>query len=186
MRIKGTAFLSKKRCVTRIHGEARWDNFIAKLAAEIPFFREPVLATTLIPAETFLAFQDRMLATFFAGDEHAYWEIGARSADWALSEGPYKHYIVSRDIPDFVARFPSLWSTYFTTSEAKTSMSSNVIDVYASGLPRWHGYFEYMVMGYFKRALELQGARVTLKRVTPARARDFHYQFILADKDSPH
>jgi hypothetical protein len=181
VQIKGTAFLSKKQQIIRMYDEQRWRAFLAHLVREVPFFDVPVLATTLIPAETFLAFQDHMLAWFFDDDVEAYWGIGARSAEWALgSDGPYGHFIASRDIRGFLARFPALWSTYFTASTVSVSMVGDVIEVRTSGLPVWHGYFEYMVMGYFKRALELLGASVTARRLSPAQSRDFRYQFVLA------
>jgi len=82
MEIKGTAFLSKRNQIVRMHGQARWDAFLEGLRRKQPFFVENVLATTLIPVDAFLAFMDEVLAQFFTGDERAYWEIGARSADW--------------------------------------------------------------------------------------------------------
>ena len=179
MLIKGTAFLSKKHQIVRMKGEAAWNQFMQQLAGKDAFFDQTILATTLIPYRTFLWFQDQMLAWFFDGEIDAYWMIGARSADWALKEGPYKSYLANRDIAGFVARFPNLWSTYFTVSEAKTSMTGNLIEVRAFGLPVWHPYFEYLVMGYFKRGLELLGATVEEQRVSPARALDFHYRFTL-------
>lgn len=180
MLIKGTAFLSKKNQIVRAHGEQRWLEFLSGLARELPFFDRPVIAGALIPVQLFLQFQDRMLAWFYDGNLEAYWEIGARSADWALGPtGPYRAFITSRDTAGFAHRFPALWTMYFTESEARTDVKGNVIEVHVSGLPVWHGYFEYMVMGYLKRGFELLGAHAEVTCLTPPKTRDYAYRFTL-------
>jgi len=180
MEIKGTAFLSKRNQIVRMHGQARWDAFLEGLRRKQPFFVENVLATTLIPVDAFLAFMDEVLAQFFTGDERAYWEIGARSADWALTEGPYQLFLADRDIGRFLAGMEQLWSVHFTASRLQLSFDGRCVEAQASGLPIWHGYFEYMVMGYLQRAFELAGWRTTAERLTPPRTRDFRYRFTLA------
>lgn len=183
MEIKGTAFLSKRQQIVRMHGEARWDVFLAELKRKHPFFVRLILATTLIPVDTFLAFMDELLAHFFGGDERAYWEMGARSADWALTEGPYQLFGADRDIARFIVGMEQLWSIYFTTSRLRLGFDGRCVDAQATGLPVWHGYFEYMVMGYLQRTFELVGWRVTVERLTPPRTRDFRYHFILDAKE---
>jgi hypothetical protein len=179
MEVKGTAFLSKRNQIVRMHGQERWDAFLEELSRKQPFFVANILATTLIPVDTFLAFMDAVLAQFFTGDERAYWEIGARSADWALTEGPYRLFLADRDIGRFLAGMEQLWSVHFTASRLQLSFDGRLVEAQASGLPIWHGYFEYMVMGYLHRAFELAGWQTTVERLTPPRTRDFRYRFTL-------
>jgi hypothetical protein len=180
MSIKGTAFLSKKNQIVLAHGEPGWLEFLASLAQELPFFDRPVIASTLIPVGLFLQFQDRMLAWFYQGKAEAYWGIGARSADWALGPtGPYRAFLTSRDSAGFAHRFPALWTMYFTESAAHVDVRGNVVQVQARGLPVWHGYFEYMVMGYLKRGFELLGNHVEVTCLTPPKTRDYAYRFVL-------
>lgn len=179
MEIKGTAFLSKRQQIIRMHGEERWNVFLAELRRKHPFFVQYILSTTLIPVDTFLAFMDELLVQFFDGDERAYWEMGARSADWALTEGPYQFFAADPDIPRFILGMERLWSIYFSTSTLRLGFDGRCVAAQASGLPVWHGYFEYMVMGYLQRAFELVGWRVTVECLTPQRSRDFRYHFSL-------
>ena len=177
--IKGTAFLSKQRQVIADFGEKRWGRFVEELAAKEPFFGQPILASTLIPWRPFLFFQDEMLAEFFSGDEKAYWIIGARSAEWALLEGPYKHFLVGREMSAYVDAIPRMSRGYFTFGDYAADLVGNVVRCAAKGLPVWHAYFEFMVMGFHKRAFELLGARVAARCLTPPRSKDFRYEFDL-------
>jgi hypothetical protein len=159
VQVKGTAYLARKNQILKTRGEKAWDDFVARLAEEVPFFKKPILQTTGIPHESFLRFQELLIGEFFDGKDEAYWTMGAAAAEWALTEGPYKAFIASKDVRSFVLTFPALWRNYFDTSDVEMSFMPGEIRVQARGLPTWHQYFEFLVMGYFTRALELLGAR---------------------------
>jgi hypothetical protein len=159
VQVKGTAFLARKNQILKTRGEQPWNDFIRRLGEEIPFFTNLILQTTLIPYDSFLRFQERLIETFFDGKDDAYWTMGAAAAEWALTEGPYKAFIASKDVKAFVQTFPALWRNYFTTSDCEMFYAPGEVRVTARGLPCWHQYFEYLVMGYFKRSLEMLGAK---------------------------
>ncbi len=77
---------------------------------------------------------------------------------------------------------PSIWNTYYTAGRVDARLNNNVIDVRLTGLPIWHVSFEYMVMGYAKRAFELLGNNVQIKKIKSVALgdREIYYQFILA------
>jgi hypothetical protein len=180
--VKGTAFLARKNQIFKTRGEDPWNRFIEGLAQRRPFFNRPILQTTNIPVDDFLDFQESMVAEFFRGEDRAYWEIGAAAAQWALTEGPYKQFIESRDVKSFALVFPALWRNYFTVSDCDIKFEAGppqAVTVHARGLPRWHPYFEYLVMGYFKKSLEMLGARSVDVQALASGVKDFGYRFVI-------
>jgi hypothetical protein len=182
--VKGSAFLARKNQIFKLRGEPAWNRFIDELAKKLPFFKQPVLTATNIPVDAFLVFQQAMVDEFFDGEDRAYWEIGASAAQWALTEGPYRACSSSRDIRSFVLNFPALWRAYFTTSDCDVTYAAGppaTVTVQAHGLPRWHPYFEYLVMGYFKKSLEMLGAhRVDVRQIAGGPGvKDFCYEFTI-------
>lgn len=168
MEVKGTFFAGRKAFITQQFGEPRWSQFIESLSEQEPLFRDPILVTTRVPVSAYLTFQEALLREFFDGDEEAYWTIGEKSAEWALTEGPYKSF---RNNPQSVERFvmqslPLLWSAYYTKGRVEVELVTNVIQFRIYCLPVPHISFEYTVVGWVKKALQMIGLRaVTLKRI---------------------
>jgi len=164
MNVRGTAFIARKQSIVAAFGEARWK---AAIERADPSFRQLVFPTSALPADKFLALQDQLLGEFFQSDPSAYWDIGVKSAEWALTQGPYKAYLGTKDIRRFAeVSLKTLWETYFSEGRVETRFEGNVVHAYIHELPIWHVYFEYVVMGYAKKALEmLTGGSVRHERV---------------------
>jgi hypothetical protein len=170
MRTKGTAFLGRKVVVAGQFGEARWNAFVQAYAEIDPFFAQPILATTLIPSESFLAFTDRIVDAFFGGDLRAYWTFGELSGQWALTCGPYQHYCTQGDPHRFAEYVQRLWSAYHDVGEcAATIVSPDVVEIALWGVPIHHVYFEFGLIGFLRRGFEL----VTGDTFSHARIRGF-------------
>jgi hypothetical protein len=170
MRTKGTAFLGRRLVVAAQFGEARWNAFVQAYAEIDPFFAQPILATTLIPSENFLAFTDRVVDAFFDGNLRAYWVIGELSGQWALTRGPYQHYCTEGDPHRFAENVPGLWGGYHDVGDcAATIVSPDVIEIALRGVPLHHVYFEYALVGFLRRGFEL----VTGDTFSHARIRGF-------------
>lgn len=160
MNVKGTAFLARKTMIERDRGEAVWRGFLDEVAHKIPYFRQPVLPVTKIPAETFLAFDDELVRRFFGGDKNVYWDLGERSAEWAFKEGPNKGVFWKGDWRGFLANTPAIWWSYFSADgELKVAIDEQGADLRIVDVPIHHLYFEYTVLGYLRRGLTLSGAK---------------------------
>ena len=180
MKIKGSALLARKEFVTRRFGADAWTRLVADMALVYPFFHSPVRTMSLIPVPDFLAFHDELLRRFFPGESDAYFRLGEQSAAWAFTEGPYKRFMARKDIASFVASMPNLSNAYWAESGCtyNATLEGAVTDFKVAGLPEWHPYFEYVVVGYIKGALEmLCEAPVVAECVEGGSGTGYHYRF---------
>jgi len=168
MEVKGTAFLARKTMLAQEIGEARTRDILEAYRRANPDFPESVLATTTMPIEVFMAFNEMLVRDVYGGDEQSYWRFGEKSAEWGLTAGPYKNLRASRSVTQFAETARFIYQNYFSEGRAEAQVGDRVVDLRLLGIPapHRHVYFEYAIIGYFKRGLELVGARsVTAKRV---------------------
>jgi hypothetical protein len=181
MDVKGSFFVGRKAFIVEHFGEERWSRFIARMAPLEPVFGDPILVTTLIPVKAYFTFNEELIKEFFNNDDEAYWTIGEKSAEWALTEGPYKNF---RNNPHSVRKFieqffPLIWTAYYTEGRVESLMSGNEAYIWIADLPVRHLSIEYAVLGWAKRALELVGLkRVAMERIRGISAgdRDIYYR----------
>jgi hypothetical protein len=183
MRIKGTALLARKSIIEEAFGEDAWRKVMEDVGETHPSLGQPLTATTLYLVPDFLALHDEIIRRFYGGNDEAYMRLGEQSAEWALTQGPYKTFMMRKDVRSFVESFPNLWAAYFheTTSTGTATMTGNIIVLEAKNLPVWHPYFEYLIAGYMKKGLELLRAHVTMRRIEggPNAGKGFKYEFDL-------
>jgi len=180
MKVKGVALLSRKSIIAKQFGERAWEELWRDMAERYAYFRQPVLATSAVPLDEFIALHDELVRRFYKDIKQAYISLGEQSARWAVTEGPYKGFVADRDFAGFARFFPRTWGTYFveTTSHCTTHVTSkNVIEFKVFDLPKWHAYLEYFIVGYFKGALELICANPILtKQVQGGGGTGYHYE----------
>lgn len=185
MNVKGTVFITGKTAITAVFGEERWNSFMAKLAETDNFFSKIIMSITPIPIDKFILFLDEMCKEFFNNDRMQYLTFGKQAAQYALSpEGPYKSYLLTKDLKQYVeAVLPRLWSTYFDEGIGTTRLENNVAHVKVTGLQIKHLYFEYLIMGFFQKALKMFGKKSVAKRVRSLTSgdEDIYFQFELKD-----
>lgn len=162
MRVKGTAYQARVKLLEVKLGEAECASFLSRYRAEHPGFPDRVLVTTRIPVEDFLAFNDAIVDRLYGGDEASLWELGEKSAEWSLQQGPYANLLSYEQIDRFAARAPVMWSNFFDTGRARSRTTPEAVELWIEGVPAEvrHVYFEYAVVGYFRRGMELLGAEV--------------------------
>ena len=184
MHVKGTAFLARRAMLAQEIGEERTAQLVEWFTREYPDLPRVVLATTSIPFPAFIAFNEMLVRDVYGGDVQSYWRFGERSDEWALTAGPYKHIAATRSVAEFAATGRLIYQNYFTEGRAETAMKEGSVDLRLLDIaaPDRHEYLEYAIVGYFKRGLELVGARaVTATRVKGFSRRDpeVHYRYTL-------
>lgn len=184
MEVKGTAFLARKAMLEQEIGAERFAALLREAAERDPVFATPILATTRLPIDAFLRFNELIVTEVYDDDEHSYFRFGEQSAAWALS-GPYKRLVENRSIDEFVASAPTIYRNYFTEGEARATRKGNVVELRLEGIPvKWgHAYFEYAICGYFRRGLEeVSGAPVEMHAAASFVQGDDHvaYEYTLS------
>ena len=162
MEVKGVAFIARRKLLTTTHGEEKFKELMRELAAQEPYFKEyeNILSTSLIPAEKFIAFNDFLLKKLYDNNPQVYWMMGEKSAEYALVEGPFKSLIKEKDLERVLTKsIPILWDMYYTAGRLDLEYTPGIFSVRILELPINHYYFEFVVMAYCKKVLELCGAR---------------------------
>jgi len=185
MNVKGIIYLTGKTAIIGVFGEEPWNAFMVKLAAKDKFFSNVIMPITRVPLDKFILFLDELVKEFFNNDMMQYVTFGKVAAQFALSEeGMYKSYLLTKDTKQFVESvMPKFWSTYFDEGTVTTIFANNVAHLKITGLQFKHLYFEYLIMGYFQKALKMFGKKSVPKRIRSMSAGDddIYFQFELKD-----
>jgi len=185
MNVKGTFYITAKTTMTDAFGEEPWNSFMARLAEKDKYFKNVIMSITLIPVEKLIILFDEMCREFFNNDRIQYSMFGKVGAKYALSpEGPYKSYLLTKDIKQFVEFvLPKLWSTYFDEGIPTTLFENNVAHLKITGLQIKNIYFEYLIMGYFQKALKMFGKKSVAKPIRSLASGDddIYFQYELKD-----
>ena len=185
MNVKGVVYLTGKTTIIKVFGEERWNSFISKLTAKDEYFSNIIMSITPIPIDKFILFLDELIKEFFDNDKMQYVTFGKVAAQYALSkEGPYKSYLLTKYMNQFVESvLPKLWSTYFDEGKATTMFENNVAHLKITGLQTKHLYFEYLIMGFFQKALKIFGKKTVARKVRSISSGDddIYFQFELED-----
>ncbi len=163
MYTRGAAFLARRSTVIRKVGQERWDAFFSEFEKE-GVFAALIVADTRLPMRSFLRLNDAIVDTFYQGDTRAHWEFGAGSAQWAFENGALQHFFHSENFEGFLATAPILWSAYYDEGELTARWEGQRrlanVRIHKLSAENIHVHFEYNVLGYMHRGLELTGARV--------------------------
>ena len=185
MNVKGSIYLTGKTTIISVFGEERWNAFVPKLAAKDNFFSNQIMSITRVPVDKFIIFLDELVKEFFNNDMMQYVTFGKVAAQFGLSpEGMYRSYLLTRDAKQFVESvLPKLWSTYFDEGVVIGRLENNVAHINITGLQFKHLYFDYLIMGYFQKALKIFGKKSVAKKVRSLTSddNDICLQFELSD-----
>jgi hypothetical protein len=186
MNVKGTFYVLTKTAMTTAFGEERWKAFMTKLAEKDKYFKNMIMSITLIPVEKLIIFFDEMCGEFFNNDRMSYLMFGKIGAKYALSpEGPYKSFMLTKDIKQFVEVYmPKLWTAFFDGGTVVTKLENNVVHIKITGFPIKHFYYEQLLKGYFKQALKVFGKKSVVTMVSSLTSGDDDIYFKYELKDS--
>ncbi|MRS04530.1 hypothetical protein EG832_15125 [bacterium] len=185
MNVKGTFYVLTKTAMTAAFGEERWKVFMTKLAEKDEYFKKMIMSVTLSPVEKLIIFFDEMCAEFFNNDRTSYSMFGKIGAKYALSpEGPYKSFMLTKDIKQFVEVYmPKLWTAFFDGGTVITKLENNIVHLKVTGINIKNVYFEQLVMGYNQQAIKVFGKKTVVKKVRSIASgdADIYYQFELME-----
>jgi serine/threonine protein kinase len=180
MKVKATQLLSRRAMLVERLSEPVYEQFLVDIGKEIPFFQKTLLPSTQIPVADFLRFNDTLVDRFFNGDKRIYWTFGEQSGEWLSKNGPYVNQFKRGDFKRFWVILPAFWKTFYSEGETRISGDGAQLDIVIDS-PVEHVYFEYSVLGFVKRGLEVLGARVRVDRIKGFSSgdREIHYRFTI-------
>jgi hypothetical protein len=181
MKIKGSTLLSRRAMFAERIGASIYDAFVDDFARRHPSFPQPILASTLVPVDVFLQFNDELVGRFFGGDTRIFWQIGELSAEYFSKQGPYVENFYRGDYKRFWSMLPMIWKTLYTEGEARATSDGATLDIELD-CPVPHVYFELSTIAFVRRGLEMKaGCKVEMRRISGFErgARTVHYQFQL-------
>jgi hypothetical protein len=162
MEVKGIAFIARQKLVVAKIGEKKFKELMNELSEKDPYFKnyDSILPTSSIPVDKFLFFNDVILEKYYGNNPQIYWMMGEKSAEYALVDGPFKILIMEKDIKRVLTEsIPIIWKMYYTEGNLDIKYETGIFNVSVLNLPINHYYFEYVVMGYCNKILELCGAK---------------------------
>jgi hypothetical protein len=186
MNAKGISYVVTKTNMTAALGEERWKAFIAKLAEQDKYFSTVIMSITPMPIEKLIVFFDEMCKEFFNDDKMQYVKFGKAGAKAVLSaDGPYKSFMLVKDIKQFVESvIPKVWTMYFDSGVTIARLENNVAHIKITGIQIRYTYFEYLVMGYFQQAIKMFGKKSIAKRIRSLASGDEDIYFTYELQDS--
>jgi len=190
MDVKGTAFLARKVMLIDEIGEDRFNRIVSDFGKKEPIFNQPIHATTLIPIQVFVAFNDALVDELYGGDRRAYMRFGEKSAEYALMIGPYKRIRETNSVSVFVEAARFIYQGYYTAGRAEGSMEGDTADLRLHGVPceHKHLYLEYASAAYVRRGIELIGMHsvaMTCVRGFSQGDDEVHYRYAIERTPAP-
>jgi hypothetical protein len=183
MHVKGIAFLARQAMMVAEHGEQKWRDYVTAYAERVPFFRNPVMPVTQIPAELFVAMQEDIVRTFYKGDPRTYWRFGEQSGRHAITQGQLRGVFGQGDYLRFLQFTPRVWKGYFDEGQFVALKGDSWADLHLTGVPVPHRYYEESVMAFASGALQALGmkqVRHDVLKSFKAGEREVLYRFHLA------
>lgn len=167
MHAKGTTYHARLKLLASRWDEAKVAAFLADFQRRNPHFPTHVLPTTWLPMGPFLQLIDEIVEKAYGGDIESLWEVGEASAQWSMTEGPYKGLVASKDLHRFASLAQVMFTNFFDLGSAKGTYNGEYIELFISGIPEafHHPYFEYTGIGYFRGGLRLLGVPFRTERL---------------------
>ncbi len=112
--------------------------------------------------------------------------FGKAGAKFVLSpEGPYKSYMLTKDIKQFVElSLPRIWSSFFDGGAFTARFENNVAYIKITGIDIKHIYFEDIVIGFNQQAIKVFRKNTVAKRIRSISSGNDDFYFQLELKDS--
>lgn len=160
LHIKGTVVLGTLEAIKARAGKAELDKIISHLDLETrEIFQQPVSPSSWYSCDTFSRFLEADIRETAGGDEQELVKRAEAVIEKQLS-GIYKVF-VRLGSPEFVIRrIAAVHSTYFDGVQIIPEMKgSNTSTIQYVGFSRNHRIMGFVILGFFRKALEISGAQ---------------------------
>lgn len=160
LHIKGTAVLDTLKAIEARAGKAELDKIISHLDPETRgIFQQPISPSTWYSCDAFSRFLEADIRETAGGNEQELVKRAEAVIEKQLS-GIYKMF-VRLGSPEFVIRrIAAVHSTYFDGVQIIPEMKGpNSATIQYVGFSRGHRIMGFVILGFFRKALEISGAK---------------------------
>lgn len=167
LHIKGTAVLDALEAIKARAGNAELEKIISHLDPETQeIFRRPISRSSWYSCDAFSSFLEADIRESAGGNEQALVKRAEAVTEKQLT-GIYKMF-VRLGSPEFVIRrIAAVHSTYFDGVQIIPEMKgSNAATIQYVGFSPNHRIIGFLILGFFRKALEISGAKKVDVRFT--------------------
>lgn len=160
LHIKGTAVLDTLKAIEARAGKAELDKIISHLDPETGrIFQQPISPSSWYSCDAFSRFLEADIRETAGGNEQELVKRAELVIEKQLS-GIYKMF-VRLGSPEFVIRrIAAVHSTYFDGVQIIPEMKGpNRATIQYVGFSRTHRIMGFVILGFFRKALEISGAK---------------------------
>jgi hypothetical protein len=175
IKLKGTSFQDAIAAARRREGERRYDEIVASLPPEHrSIFEGRVVPTNFYSLDAFVAF---LQAGFQLSGEDERLLIRRSEAVAEYQLGDTYRSFVRRGAPQFVIqRIATIHQTFFVGAQVQVqSLSDEAASIRYVGFRKEQRLIEYIQIGFYRKALELCGARNIVVEATVSIAEGREY-----------
>jgi len=166
--IKGTVLLDTFAAIKARAGEGELARIIERLSGETrAIFEKPIHLSNWYPLDAFVEFLEADVQVTANGDRTVLTKRSEKVIEAQL-QGIYKIF-VKLGSPGFVInRISAVHATYFRGVEIIPEVQNHSAIIKYVGFQKRHNILEYTIPGFFRKALEISGAKnVALKFTVP-------------------
>lgn len=157
--IKGTVLLDTVAAIKARAGESELTKIVQELNAEArTLFEEPIYSSTWYPLDAFVEFLEVDIRETAHGDREILTERSEKVIEKQLS-GIYKIFVKVGSPAFVIKRISAVHATYFHGVEIIPEMEEHEAVIKYVGFQKHHAIMEYAIIGFYRKALELCGAK---------------------------
>jgi hypothetical protein len=166
VQIKGTAVLDTIRVVKGREGEQRFKAILALLDDETkPIFEGEIFDASWYPLNGFVAFLAASLR--LTGDDEKVLIRRSEAVVERQLRGVYRVFVRLRSPESILKRMGIVHQTYFTGVGIRVEIpEQGRANIRFSGFEAQHRLLEYVIIGFYRKALELCGAKLVAAEFT--------------------
>jgi hypothetical protein len=166
VKIKGSALLDTIRTVKGREGEHRYEAIVALLDDETKtIFQGAIFDASWYPLNGFVAFLAAGLR--LSGDDERVLIRRSEAVVERQLRGIYRVFVRLRSPESVIKRIGTIHQTYFTGVDIRFELPEpGRAKIQFSGFEAQHRLLEYVLIGFYRKALELCGAKFVVAEFT--------------------
>lgn len=169
--IKGSVVLDSLAAIRARSGEAELKKIMASLSeASREMFEKPIYISEWYSLDAFAEFLEADVRVTAGGDRNVLSQRSEKVIETQL-RGVYKIFVKFGSPGFVITRISAVHATYFKGVQIIPEVEDHSAVIKYVGFQKQHEIFEYTISGFFRKALEISGAKqVALKFTIPISA----------------